>query len=211
MGSMQILRELGRTRAAAPLKQAVKRAIDLVDGTTFRARSVPTPDGPISSFYERHGYAIFRGAIELTDIAALQAALDAEVIESHGAFLRHKSTKHEPNIFLEGTNIPMDGLLDPHAQSESPRTAAAIESLLLTDRIADLLTSIDAPRTTRSIKPSYSSCRLVRGSTSTGGASTPTRADSATRYGFRSSRSHCATVRWPLCHGRAAKLSRPPS
>ena len=143
MGNMQRLRELSRTRAAAPLKQAVKRAIDLVDGTSFRARPVPTPDGPISSFYERYGYAIFRGAIEPANIGALRAALDSEVIASHGAFLRHKSTKHEPNIFFDGTRIPVDGLLDPHAQSETPRTAAAIESLLLTDRVADLLTSID--------------------------------------------------------------------
>ena len=36
-----------------------------------------------------------------------------------------------------------DGLLNAHAQPETPRSAAAIESLLLTDAIADLLTSID--------------------------------------------------------------------
>ena len=120
-----------------------KRTIDLVDGTTFRARTMPSPEGPISSFYESHGYAIFRGAIERASIDALHAALDTEVIASNGAFLRHKSLQRDPNIFLAGTSIPADGLLDPHAQSETPRTAAAIESLLLTDRIADLLTSID--------------------------------------------------------------------
>jgi ectoine hydroxylase-related dioxygenase (phytanoyl-CoA dioxygenase family) len=146
MSIMQRVRELSRTRAAAPVKQAVKRTIDLIDGTTFRARPTPSPDGLISSFYERHGYAIFRGAVERASIDALQAALDTEVIATHGAFLRHKSLKREPNTFLAGTRVPVDGLLDPHAQTESPRTAAAIESLLLTDRIADLLTSIDGAR-----------------------------------------------------------------
>jgi hypothetical protein len=143
MGIVQRVRELGRTRTAAPVKQALKRTIDLIDGTTFRARPMPSPEGPISSFYESHGYAIFRGAIERASIDALHAALDTEVIASNGAFLRHKSLQRDPNIFLAGTSIPADGLLDPHAQSETPRTAAAIESLLLTDRIADLLTSID--------------------------------------------------------------------
>jgi ectoine hydroxylase-related dioxygenase (phytanoyl-CoA dioxygenase family) len=143
MSILQRVRELGRTRTAAPVKQALKRTIDLVDGTTFRARTMPSPEGPISSFYESHGYAIFRGAIERASIDALHAALDTEVIASNGAFLRHKSLQRDPNIFLAGTSIPADGLLDPHAQSETPRTAAAIESLLLTDRIADLLTSID--------------------------------------------------------------------
>jgi ectoine hydroxylase-related dioxygenase (phytanoyl-CoA dioxygenase family) len=143
MSILQRVRELGRTRTAAPVKQALKRTIDLVDGTTFRARPMPSPEGPISSFYESHGYAIFRGAIERASIDALHAALDTEVIASNGAFLRHKSLQRDPNIFLAGTSIPADGLLDPHAQSETPRTAAAIESLLLTDRIADLLTSID--------------------------------------------------------------------
>src|SRR5262249_54495163 len=143
MGITQLLRELGRAGPAAPVKQAVKRAVDLVDGTTFRARPMPTPEGPISAFYERYGYAIFRGAVEQGKIDALCATLDSEVIASNGAFLRHKSVNREPNIFLDSTRIPVDGLLDPHAQSETPRTAAAIESLLLTDRIADLLTSID--------------------------------------------------------------------
>lgn len=139
----QLLRDLGRIGARAPVKQAVKRAIDLVDGTAFRARPVPAPEGAISVFYERYGYAIFRGAIEQGKIDALCAALDSEVIASNGAFLRHKSLNREPNIFLDGSRIPVDGLLNPHAQPESPRTAAAIESLLLTDRIADLLTTID--------------------------------------------------------------------
>jgi ectoine hydroxylase-related dioxygenase (phytanoyl-CoA dioxygenase family) len=143
MGIVQRVRELGRARTAAPVKQALKRTIDLIDGTTFRARPTPSPEGPISSFYERYGYAIFRGAIERSNIDALHQALDTEVIASPGAFLRHKSLKYDPNIFVEGTKIPVDGLLNPHAQSETPRTAAAIESLLLTDRIADLLTSID--------------------------------------------------------------------
>lgn len=143
MGIIERVGKLSRTRTAAPVKQAIKRTIDLIDGTTFRARPAPSPEGPISSFYERHGYAIFRGAIERASIDALQAALNTEVIASDGTFLRHKSLKREPNVFLEGTRIPVDGLLNPHAQSESPRTAAAIESLLLTDRIADLLTSID--------------------------------------------------------------------
>ena len=143
MGIVQRVRELGRTRTAAPVKQALKRTIDLIDGTTFRARPMPSPEGPISSFYERHGYAIFRGVIERANIDALHEALDTEVIASQNAFLRHKSLKRDPNVFREGTNIPVDGLLDPHAQSETPRTAAAIESLLLTDRIADLLTSVD--------------------------------------------------------------------
>jgi ectoine hydroxylase-related dioxygenase (phytanoyl-CoA dioxygenase family) len=143
MNLVQTLRELGQTKAAAPLKQAVKRTIDLVDGTTFRARPAPSPEGAISSFYERYGYAILRGVIESANIDALLAALDSEVVASHGAFLRHKSCRHEPNIFLAGTNIPVDGLLNPHAQTETPRTAAAIESLLLSERIADLLTNID--------------------------------------------------------------------
>jgi ectoine hydroxylase-related dioxygenase (phytanoyl-CoA dioxygenase family) len=143
MGIIERVGKLGRTRTAAPVKQAIKRTIDLIDGTTFRAHPAPSPEGPISSFYERYGYAIFRGAIELAKIDALQAALDTEVIATDSAFLRHKSLKREPNTFLKGTRIPVDGLLDPHAQSESPRTAAAIESLLLSDRVADLLTSID--------------------------------------------------------------------
>lgn len=143
MGIIERMRELGRTRPAAPFKQAAKRAIDLVDGTTFRARPVPRPDGPTSSFYERYGYAIFRGVIDRSKIDALHAAVESEVIASDGAFLRHYSSKREPNVFVEGTRLPKDGLLNAHAQPETPRTAAAIESLLLTDRMADLLTSID--------------------------------------------------------------------
>src|ERR1700745_566938 len=122
MGMMQRMRELGAL-GPAPLKRAAKRAIDLVDGTTFRARPMPSPEGPISSFYERHGYAVFRGVIERANIDALHEALDTEVIASNGTFLRHKSLKRDPNVFREGTNIPVDGLLDPHAQSETPRTA----------------------------------------------------------------------------------------
>src|SRR5262249_60843407 len=76
-------------------------------------------------------------------IELLRAALEAEVIASDLAFLRHKSVKREPHIFLPGTRIPNDGLLNPHAQPETGRTAAAIESLLLTEAFADLLTSID--------------------------------------------------------------------
>jgi|SRR5689334_15055790 hypothetical protein len=92
MGIMQKLRELGRTRPATPFKHAAKRAFDLVDGTTFRARRVPSPYGPISSFYERYNYAIFRGAINQRKIDALHAAVGSEVIGSDRAFLRHKST-----------------------------------------------------------------------------------------------------------------------
>jgi ectoine hydroxylase-related dioxygenase (phytanoyl-CoA dioxygenase family) len=44
---------------------------------------------------------------------------------------------------LLGTRIPNDGLLNPHAQPETGRTAAAIETLLLTEAFADLLTTID--------------------------------------------------------------------
>ncbi len=109
------MRELGRTRPAAPFKHAAKRAIDLVDGTAFRARPVPTPDGPISSFYERYGYAIFRGAIDRSKIDALHAAVESEVIASDRAFLRHYSSKREPNVFVEGTRLPKDGLLNAHA------------------------------------------------------------------------------------------------
>lgn len=137
------MRELGRTRPVAPLKMAAKRAIDFVDGTTFRARPVPSPDGPISSFYQRYGYAIFRGAIDQGKIDALRTAAESEVIASDRAFLRHLSVKREPNVFVAGTRLPNDGLLNAHAQPETPRTAAAIESLLLTETVADLLTSID--------------------------------------------------------------------
>jgi len=137
------MRELGGIVPAAPLKRAAKRAIDLVDGTTFRARPVPSPDGPVSSFYERYGYAIFRGVLDVGEIAALRNAVESEVIASDRACLRHKSIKREPNVFVEGTQLPNDGLLNAHTQAETPRTAAAIESLLLSDRVADLLTSID--------------------------------------------------------------------
>jgi ectoine hydroxylase-related dioxygenase (phytanoyl-CoA dioxygenase family) len=142
MGMMQRMRELGGL-GPAPLKRAAKRAIDLIDGTTFRARPAPSPEGPISLFYERHGYAIFRGVIDQRKIDALRSAVETEVIASDRAFLRHKSTKCEPNVFVEGTRLPNDGLLNAHARPETPGTAAAIESLLLTDSIADLLTSID--------------------------------------------------------------------
>jgi len=143
MNVVQSIRKLGRTGPSASVRKAIKRTVDLVDGTTFRARPVPAPEGPISAFYARHGYAIFRGAIEQAKIDALRETLASEVIASERAFLRHKSTKHEANVFLPGTRIPNDGLLNPHAQPETPRTAAAIESLLLTDTVADLLTSID--------------------------------------------------------------------
>jgi hypothetical protein len=143
MGIMQKVRELGRTRPAAPVKRAAKRAIDLVDGTTFRARPAPTPEGPISSFYERYGYAIFRDVIDQSKVDALRATVESEVIASDRAFLRHQSVERESNVFLQGTRLPNDGLLNAHAQPETPRTAAAIESLLLTDGIANLLTSID--------------------------------------------------------------------
>src|SRR5262249_33113011 len=82
MGVVERVGKLGRTRAVAPVKQAIKRTIDLIDGTTFRARPAPSPEGEISSFYERYGYAIFRGVIEAANIDTLQAALDSEVIAS---------------------------------------------------------------------------------------------------------------------------------
>jgi ectoine hydroxylase-related dioxygenase (phytanoyl-CoA dioxygenase family) len=143
MSLMQKVRELGRARPAAPFKQAAKRAIDLVDGTTFRARPLPAPEGPIAEFYQKYGYAIFRGVLPVEKIDALRATVETEVIASDQAFLRHKSVKRERNIFFAGTRLPNDGLLDAHAQPETPSTATAIESLLLTDRVADLLTSID--------------------------------------------------------------------
>lgn len=144
MSVTQRIRELGRGGPGGlRLRHAAKQLVDLVDGTTFRARPLPAPEGAISAFYEQHGYAIFRGAVEPEKIDALRAALDDEVIASGDPFLRHKSLKREPNVFLEGTRVPIDGLLNAHAQPESPRTAAAIEALLLTDRIAELMTSID--------------------------------------------------------------------
>ena len=126
-------------------KQSAKAAVDLIDGTTFRARPMPAPEGPISAFYQEHGYAIFRGVLALDRIAALRSTVESEVIASDRAFLRHKSTAREPNRFIDGDRqrIPVNALLDPHAQPETPRTAAAIEELLLTDSLADLLTGID--------------------------------------------------------------------
>jgi ectoine hydroxylase-related dioxygenase (phytanoyl-CoA dioxygenase family) len=127
-------------------KQSAKSAIDLIDGTTFRARPMPAPEGPVSAFYQQHGYAIFRGVLPLAKIDALRSTVENEVIASDRPFLRHKSTVREPNRFIEGEagqRVPVNGLLDPHAQPETPRTAAAIEDLLLTDGVADLLTSID--------------------------------------------------------------------
>src|SRR5215470_12601647 len=143
MGLMQRVRELGRTRPVTPIKQAAKRAIDLIDGTAFRARPLPAPGGPVSAFYQKYGYAIFRGVLPVERIDTLRTTVENEVIASDRAFLRHKSVKREPNVFLPGTRLPNDGLLDAHAQPETPLTGAAIESLLLTDRVADLLTSID--------------------------------------------------------------------
>jgi ectoine hydroxylase-related dioxygenase (phytanoyl-CoA dioxygenase family) len=140
---MQTVRELRRPERSVRFKHMAKRAIDLVDGTTFRARPKPQPGGPTSAFYQQQGYAIFRDSVDQRKINALEVALEKEVIASDAAFLRHKSVKREPNVFLPGTRIPNDGLLNPHAQPETGRTAAAIESLLLTDAVADLLTSID--------------------------------------------------------------------
>jgi ectoine hydroxylase-related dioxygenase (phytanoyl-CoA dioxygenase family) len=140
---MQAVRDFRRSARSVRFKHMTKRAIDLVDGTTFRARPKPNPGGPTSAFYQQHGYAIFRNAIDRQKIDVLHTALEAEVIASDVAFLRHKSVKREPNVFLPDTRIPNDGLLNPHGQPEIARTAAAIESLLLTDNVADLLTSID--------------------------------------------------------------------
>ncbi len=143
---MQAVRDFRRSAPSVRFRHMTKRAIDLVDGTTFRARPKPNPGGPTSAFYEQRGYAILRNAIDRRKIDVLRTALEAEVIASDGAFLRHKSVKREPNVFLPGTRIPNDGLLNPHGQPETGRTAAAIESLLLTDSVADLLTSIDGAR-----------------------------------------------------------------
>src|SRR5262245_35372173 len=127
-------------------KRSTKAAIDLIDGTTFRARPVPAPEGAVSAFYEQHGYAIFRGVISLPKIDALRATLETEVISADGASLRYQTAVLEPNRFVAGTpgkRVLANALLDPHAQPETPRTAAAIEALLLTEAIADLLASID--------------------------------------------------------------------
>jgi ectoine hydroxylase-related dioxygenase (phytanoyl-CoA dioxygenase family) len=131
---------------ATRAKQTAKAAVDLIDGTTFRARPMPAPDGPISAFYQQHGYAIFRGVLSLQKIDALRSTVDGEVIASDGAFLRHMSTAREPNHFIDGPDghkVLANALLNPQAQPETPRTAAAIENLLLTENLADLLTSID--------------------------------------------------------------------
>jgi ectoine hydroxylase-related dioxygenase (phytanoyl-CoA dioxygenase family) len=127
-------------------RQSAKAAVELIDGTASRARPVPAPEGPMSAFYRDYGYAIFRGALSLQKIDALRATIASEVIASEGMFLRHQSTAREPNRFIDdpdGKKVLANALLDPHAQPETPRTAAAIEDLLLTDELADLLTSID--------------------------------------------------------------------
>jgi ectoine hydroxylase-related dioxygenase (phytanoyl-CoA dioxygenase family) len=127
-------------------KRSTKAAIDLIDGTTFRARPVPVPDGAVSAFFQQYGYAIFRGVIPLQKIEALRATLENEVIASDASFLRYQTAAREPNRFIEGApgqRVLANALLNPHAQPETPRTAAAIEDLLLTDAVADLLASID--------------------------------------------------------------------
>lgn len=127
-------------------KHSAKAAVDLIDGTTFRARPMPAPAGPVSAFYRDYGYAIFRGVLPVENIEALRATVESEVIASDRAFLRHKSVAREPNQFIvdeSGRQVLANALLNPHAQPETPRTAAAIEDLLLTDGVADLLASID--------------------------------------------------------------------
>jgi ectoine hydroxylase-related dioxygenase (phytanoyl-CoA dioxygenase family) len=127
-------------------KRSTKAAIDLIDGTTFRARPLPAPEGAISGFYQQYGYAIFRGVISQPKIDALRATIESEVIDSDGAFLRYQTAVREPNRFVTGPSgqrVLANALLDPHAQPETPRTAAALEDLLLTDAIAGLLASID--------------------------------------------------------------------
>jgi ectoine hydroxylase-related dioxygenase (phytanoyl-CoA dioxygenase family) len=132
-------------RWATRVRQSAKAAVELIDGTTFRARPVPAPEGPISAFYQKYGYAIFRAVLPTEKIDALRATVESEVIASDRAFLRHKSTAREPNCFIEtgGQRVLANALLNPHAQEETPRTAAAIEALLLTETVADLLTSVD--------------------------------------------------------------------
>jgi ectoine hydroxylase-related dioxygenase (phytanoyl-CoA dioxygenase family) len=130
----------------ARAKRSSKAAIDLIDGTTFRARPVPTPDGAVSEFYRSYGYAIFRGVISLPKIDALRATIENEVIASAGSFLRYRTLAREPNRFIAGASgqrVVANALLNPHAQPETPRTAAAIEDLLLSDTVADLLAGID--------------------------------------------------------------------
>lgn len=130
----------------ARAKRSAKAAVDVIDGTAFRARPMPAPDGPVSAFYRDNGYAIFRGVLARQKIDALRATAESEVIASDRMFLRHQSTAREPNRFIEapdGQKVLANALLDPHSQPETPRTAAAIEDLLLTDELADLLTSID--------------------------------------------------------------------
>jgi ectoine hydroxylase-related dioxygenase (phytanoyl-CoA dioxygenase family) len=127
-------------------KRTTKAAIDLVDGTTFRARPIPAPDGPIAAFYQQYGYAIFRGAIPRQKVDALRATVEREVMASDASFLRYQTAAREPNRFTAGApgeRVIANALLNPHAQPETPRTAAAIEDLLLTDGVADLLASID--------------------------------------------------------------------
>ena len=127
-------------------KKSTKAAIDRIDGTTFRARPLPAPGGPVSAFYQQHGYAIFRGVIPLQKIAALRAVVESEVIASGASFLRHQTVAREPNRFIEGPSgqrVLANALLNPHAQPETPGTAAALEDLLLNDGVADLLASID--------------------------------------------------------------------
>ena len=127
-------------------KRSAKAAVDVIDGTAFRARPMPAPDGPVSAFYRDNGYAIFRGVLSRPKIDALRATAESEVIASDRMFLRHQSTAREPNRFVEapdGQKVLANALLDPHSQPETPRTAAAIEDLLLTDELADLLMSID--------------------------------------------------------------------
>ena len=127
-------------------KRSAKAATDLIDGTTLRARPLPAPEGPVSAFYEKYGYALFRGVLAREKIDALRATVEREVIASDGAFLRHKSVAREPNRFIDGNGgetALANALLDPHAQPETPRTAAAIADLLLTAAVADLMASID--------------------------------------------------------------------
>jgi ectoine hydroxylase-related dioxygenase (phytanoyl-CoA dioxygenase family) len=130
-------------------KHSAKAAVDLIDGTAFRARPKPAPAGPVSDFYRDHGYAIFRGVLPLQAIDALRSTVESEVIASDRPFLRHKSSAREANRFIEdehGRKVLADALLNPHGQPETPRTAAAIEELLLTEGVADLLASIDGAR-----------------------------------------------------------------
>src|ERR1700739_1698297 len=92
--------------------------------------------------YRANGSYVFRNVLAKDAIQCLLEAVEAEVLRSDAAFVRHYSNRPEPNRYVhdpDGNHVVVNALLDPHGRPETARTASAMRALICTEAVANLI------------------------------------------------------------------------